>query len=125
MTDFYKLNVPDALKNLQTTDSGLDDAEVSKRQEQYGKNVLPVEEGTSWFQLIFGQFTDLTVIILIAAAVISALLGDTKDVIVIMAIVILNAILGVYQEYRAEKALAALSALQVPLVRVRRKGEIQ
>src|SRR5258705_12300747 len=107
MTDFYKLNVPDTLKNLQATDVGLDEAEVSKRHELYGKNVLPVDEGTNWFKLILGQFTDLMVIILIAAAVISALLGDTKDVIVILAIVILNAILGVYQEFRAEKALAA------------------
>jgi Ca2+-transporting ATPase len=125
MTDFYKLNVPDTLNSLQTTDAGLDEAEVSKRQAQYGKNALPIDEGTNWFKLILGQFTDLMVLILIAAAVISAFLGDTKDVVVILAIVILNAILGVYQEYQAEKALAALSAMQVPLVRVRRKGEIQ
>ncbi|MBZ0287641.1 MAG: HAD-IC family P-type ATPase, partial [Anaerolineae bacterium] len=125
MTDFYKLNVPDALKTLQATDSGLEEAEVQTRQAQYGKNLLPVGEGTNWFKLILGQFTDLMVIILIAAAVISAFLGDSKDVVVILAIVILNAILGVYQEYQAEKALAALSAMQVPLVRVRRKGEVQ
>jgi Ca2+-transporting ATPase len=98
MTDFYKLNVPDTLSNLQATDAGLDEAEVSKRQAQYGKNALPVDEGTNWLKLILGQFTDLMVLILIAAAVISAFLGDTKDVVVILAIVILNAILGVYQE---------------------------
>src|SRR5688572_12834559 len=126
MTDFYKLSVPDTLKSLQTTDTtGLTDAEISKRQEQYGKNALPVDAGTNWVKLIVGQFTDLMVLILIAAAVISLFLGDTKDVIVIMAIVILNAILGTYQEYQAERALAALSAMQVPLVRVRRNGKIQ
>ena len=126
MTDYYKLSVADTLTDLKTTPStGLNDAEVSQRLAQYGKNALPVDAGTNWFKLILGQFTDLMVIILIAAAVISAFLGDTKDVVIIMAIVLLNAVLGVYQEYQAERALAALSAMQVPLVRVRRNGEVQ
>ena len=126
MTDFYKLSVPDTLKTLETNDkTGLTDGEVSKRLEQYGKNALPVDAGTNWVKLVVGQFTDLMVLILIAAAAISLFLGDTKDVIVILAIVILNAILGIYQEYQAERALAALSAMQVPLVRVRRNGEVQ
>ena len=90
-------------------EQGLSEAEVIRRRTTYGKNSLPVEENTNWLQLVLGQFKDLMVIILIAAAVISALLGDTKDVIVILAIVILNAIIGTYQEFQAEKALAALS----------------
>ena len=126
MPDFYKLSVDETLSELKTqAESGLTEADARQRQTEYGKNALPVDSGTNWFQLIFGQFTDLMVIILIVAAVISAFLGDTKDVIVIMAIVILNAILGVYQEYQAEKALAALSAMQVPLVRVRRGGRVE
>lgn len=126
MQDFYKLDIAESLAQLESNPAnGLSDAEVTRRQGEYGKNSLPAGEGTNWLKLVLGQFTDLMVIILIAAAVISAFLGDTKDVIVILAIVILNAILGTYQEFQAEKALAALSALQVPLVRVRRKGEIQ
>ncbi len=126
MSEFYKLSVEQTLAELESKiESGLDDQEVSKRQEKYGLNVLPTDEGTNWVQLILGQFTDLMVIILIIAAIISFFLGDAKDVIVILAIVILNAVLGVYQEFRAERALAALNALQVPLVRVRRKGEIR
>ncbi len=126
MQDFYQLDIAESLKRLKTSvETGLSDAEVEQRRIEYGKNSLPVGEKTNWFKLILGQFTDLMVIILIVAAVISAFLGDTKDVIVILAIVILNAILGTYQEFQAEKALAALSALQVPLVRVRRKGEVQ
>ncbi|MBL8154195.1 MAG: HAD-IC family P-type ATPase, partial [Anaerolineae bacterium] len=125
MTDFYQYAVDETLQELKTSAHGLPDAEVSQRQMTYGRNVLPAGEKTNWFKLILGQFTDLMVIILIAAAVISALLGDTKDMVVILAIVILNAILGTYQEYQAERALAALSAMQVPLVRVRRKGAIQ
>ena len=65
------------------------------------------------------------VIVLIVAAVISALLGEATDVIVILAIVGLNALLGIYQEYQAEQALAALSRLQVPRARARRAGTVQ
>ena len=64
------------------------------------------------------------VIILLVAAGISWFLGDVKDVVVILAIVLLNAVLGISQEYRAEQALAALGALQVPQVRVRRRGAV-
>ncbi|HEX2905287.1 MAG TPA: HAD-IC family P-type ATPase, partial [Phototrophicaceae bacterium] len=125
MPEFYKLGTEETLTQLQTTGDGLLDTQAVERQGQYGKNALPTESGTPWYKILLGQFTDLMVIILIAAAVISAFLGDSKDVIVIMAIVILNAILGTYQEYQAEKALAALSAMQVPLVRVRRGGVIK
>jgi Ca2+-transporting ATPase len=124
-TEFHTLSVTDTLSTLKTTaEKGLSETEVQQRQVEYGKNILPSGEKTNWIQLILQQFSDLMVIILIVAAIISAFLGDTKDVVVILAIVILNAILGIYQEYQAEKALAALSKLQVPQVRVRRKGEV-
>lgn len=125
MPDFYKLEINEALTTLTVdAENGLTKAEVNKRQAEHGKNALPVGEGTNWVELIVGQFTDLMVIILLVAAVISFFLGDVKDVIVIMIIVILNAMLGIYQEYRAEKAIAALGAMQVPLVRLLRDGEI-
>ncbi|MDX1994636.1 MAG: cation-translocating P-type ATPase [bacterium] len=125
MTDFFRLSVADALKELDSrVDLGLTDAQVSERQATYGKNALPAGEGTNWVQLVVGQFTDLMVLILIAAAVISFFAGESSDVIVILIIVVLNAALGIYQEYRAEQSLAALSKLQVPQVRVRRDGAI-
>src|SRR5690606_37169424 len=125
MPELYQLNVQEALAELDTNiETGLSTVGVQQRQAKYGRNILPTGEGTNWVQLIVGQFTDLMVIILIVAALISFFLGDAKDVVVILAIVILNAALGIYQEYRAEQALAALSALQVPLVRVRRDGEV-
>ena len=103
---------------------GLSDADAITRQQEFGKNALPSDDGVNWLQLILGQFTDVMVIVLIVAAAISALLGEATDVIVILAIVALNALLGIYQEYQAEQALAALSRLQVPQVRVRRGGHI-
>jgi Ca2+-transporting ATPase len=124
MADFYRHDVEHALAELQTTYEGLTADEVTRRQEQHGKNTLPTESGASLLKLIISQFTDIMVIILIVAAIISLFLGDVKDVVVILVIVILNAALGTYQEYRAEQALAALGAMQVPLVRIRRNGEV-
>lgn len=125
MPEFFRLEIAETLAELHTSQEvGLTAKDAGSRQTQYGKNSLPADAGTNWFELIAGQFKELMVIILLIAAAISLFLGDTKDVIVIMAIVILNALLGIYQEYQAERALAALSALQVPLVRVRRDGEI-
>ncbi|MCB9453946.1 MAG: cation-translocating P-type ATPase [Anaerolineaceae bacterium] len=125
MPEYFRLDTAETLAHLQTQqETGLTAAETAKRQAEHGKNSLPTDAGTNWVELIVGQFKELMVIILLVAAAISLFLGDSKDVIVIMAIVVLNAILGIYQEYQAERALAALSALQVPLVRVRRGGEI-
>ncbi|MCA9887837.1 MAG: ATPase, partial [Anaerolineae bacterium] len=126
MDQYYRLEAIEALEQLNVDrETGLSSAEAAKRREQYGPNELPRDEGINWFQLISGQFTDLMVIILIIAAVISALLGETTDVVVILIIVALNAALGIYQEYQAEQALAALSAMQVPMVRVRRDNEVR
>lgn len=124
MPDYYHLDVEQALAELQTNYQGLSDAEGASRQEKYGKNKLPTESGANLFKLIISQFADIMVIVLIVAAIISLVLGDVKDVVVILVIVVLNAALGTYQEYRAEQALAALSAMQVPLVRVRRAGDV-
>ena len=65
------------------------------------------------------------VLILIVAAVISGILGETTEVIVIMIIVVLNAALGFTQEYRAEKSMAALKKMAVPKVRVKRDGRVR
>ena len=125
MADAYLQDASAVLADLAVDPAqGLADAEARARQDQYGKNALPSDEGVNWTQLILGQFKDVMVIILIVAAVISAILGEATDVVVILAIVVLNAMLGIYQEYQAEQALAALSRLQVPQVRVRRGGHI-
>ena len=125
MLETFRKDVHAVLEELDVdVTQGLDDTEVTSRISKFGKNALPTDDGTNWVQLILGQFTDVMVIVLIVAATISALLGEATDVIVILAIVALNAMLGIYQEYQAEQALAALSRLQVPQVRVRRGGQI-
>ena len=126
MAETYRQDAQSTLSELGVDKTlGLDDAEIQSRLEQFGRNALPTDRGVNWARLILGQFTDVIVIILIVAAFISALLGEATDVIVILAIVALNAMLGIYQEYQAEQALAALSRLQAPQVRARRGGQIR
>ncbi len=107
------------------TDQGLDSNTVSKRLEVYGTNEL-VEKGiTSPWAILWEQLTNPLVLLLLLAAGISLVLGKVDSVIAIMAIVILNAVLGVFQEYRAEQAMAALKKMAAPLVRVRRERKVQ
>jgi P-type Ca2+ transporter type 2C len=123
MSDWYKLNYAEVLQTLGTdSENGLSEAEVVRRLEKYGANEL-IEHGmrSPWL-ILREQLTETMVIILLIAAVISAVMGDYKDAIAILAIVMLNTILGFNQEYRAEKAMAALKKLAVPIVRVRREG---
>ena len=126
MTDFYRKTAAESLAELKTERAtGLTSSEAAARVAEYGPNSLPAGEGTNLLKLLFEQFTDIMVIMLIIAAGISLVLGETVDFVVILIIVVLNAALGVYQEFRAEQALAALSAMQVPLVRLLRDGEVR
>ena len=85
---------------------------------------MPERGVKSPWLILWEQLTGLMVVILIVAAVVSGVLGDWKDAIAILAIVVLNAVLGFSQEFRAEKAMAALKQLAVPTVRVRRDGHV-
>ncbi len=125
MADFYAVTAQQALEELGVDPSkGLAAEEIASRQQQYGLNALPTEEGESPWAILFAQFKEFMVLVLLGAAVISTLIGDLKDTLIILAIVVLNALLGFYQEYKAERALEALSAMQVPMVRVRRAGHV-
>lgn len=106
-------------------DTGLDETEAAVRRQQYGPNELQERGGVSPARLLLAQFSNTMVMILIAAAVVSGFLGKVTETAAIAAIVILFALLGFFQEYRAEQAMAALKRLAVPLVRVRRGGELR
>ncbi|MGD9146035.1 MAG: cation-translocating P-type ATPase [Anaerolineae bacterium] len=125
MPDWYRTDANEVLARLNTdAEAGLSSAEALKRLAEYGSNEL-VERGVkSPWRILWEQLTGLMVVILIVAAVVSGALGDWKDAVAIMAIVVLNALLGLSQEYRAEKAMAALKQLAVPVVKARRDGHI-
>ena len=108
--------------NLQT---GLTDQEVAARRASYGANELAARGGKHPLRILWEQISSTMVLILIAAAVISGLLGKATETVAIGAIVVLFALLGFVQEYRAEQAMAALKKLAVPMVRARRGGNVQ
>jgi P-type Ca2+ transporter type 2C len=126
MSNWYKLNIADVLQALDTdSEQGLSETEVTRRFAKYGANELTEHGRKSPWRILLEQLAATMVIILILAAVISAVMGDYQDTIAIMAIVLLNTILGFSQEYRAEKAMAALKKLAMPTVKVRRSGYLQ
>ena len=123
MSDWYKKETSEALQELGVTlEQGLTQSEVVNRLEKFGPNELLDRGGKSPWKIILEQLTGVMTIVLIVAAVVSLFLGDMEDAIAILAIVILNTVLGFSQEYRAEKAMAALKKMAVPHVRVRRDG---
>ena len=126
MSDFYQHDSADVLTQLNVNASrGLTEAEAARRLKEYGRNELVGTGIRSLWGILWGQLTALMVLILIGAAVVSALMADYKDAIAIVVIVVLNTLLGFGQEYRAEKAMAALRKLSLPFVRVRRDAELE
>ena len=103
---------------------GLSPSEAEARLAKFGRNELVEKGGRTPLKIFWEQITATMVLILIAAAVVAGLLGDTKNTIAIGAIVLLYAVLGFVQEYRAEQAIAALKKLSVPEVRVFRDGKL-
>lgn len=99
---------------------GLSSEEAKQRLEQIGANQLSEGKQISPISLFIQQFRDFMVLVLLAATLISGLLGEYTDAIAIITIVILNAILGFVQEFRAEKSLSALKKLSAPVARVLR-----
>lgn len=103
--------------------TGLDPAEASLRLEKYGLNQLVEGKKASFLQMVLDQLKSFVIILLIVAAVVSAILGDWVEAGAILAIVILNAVMGVVQESRAEQALAALKKMAAPEAQVLRGGK--
>jgi P-type Ca2+ transporter type 2C len=121
---FHEMQIEQVEKSLETDfSSGLSQEEVKKRINLHGLNELDEGEKQSALLLFFSQFKDFMVVVLLAATLISGLLGEYIDAIAIIAIVIINGFLGFFQERRAEKSLQALKALSAPQVSVLRDGQ--
>jgi Ca2+-transporting ATPase len=122
--NWHLLPLTEISQLLNTTPSGIDNITAAQRLNEYGKNELAEKKKISVFVLLLHQFKDVMIIVLLVAAVIAFAIGDLKDTIVILAIVILNAVIGFMQEYRAEKAIAALKKMASHKATVRRGGNI-
>lgn len=132
MKNSHSINKDKVLLELETDiDKGLSPQEAQRRLMSYGLNQLGEDEKVPLWKRFLLQFVDAMVLILIAAAILSALMALKEgglegwiDVLVIMAIVMVNAILGVYQEGKADQALAALKKMSSPQTKVVRGGEV-
>ena len=119
---WHTLSPQEVLEHLRVRDNGLTSAQVAERLAQYGPNQLTESPRPGFLAMLWDQFNNFIVMLLIVASVISALLGEWIDASAIMSIVLLNAILGIVQERRAEEALAALKKLAAPEAHIMRDG---
>jgi len=122
---FHTIATDRALNYLKTEINGLSETEASQRLLSFGRNELQEGRKKTLLGMFIEQFKSVMVLILILAAVISGFLGELTDTAIIMAVVILNAVLGIVQESKAEKALAALKQMSKPFAKVRRGGEVK
>ena len=120
---YYKLSAEETAKSLDTNlESGLDYTSAQARIASSGANTLAEQKSVTVFESIRRQLNEPMIYILLAAVVLSAILGEWLDAIVIMAIVVLNAVIGTVQEQKAEKSLEALRKLTVTRCIVVRDG---
>lgn len=120
--NWHLLPLADITRLLNTTPSGIDQVSAIQRLVEVGKNQLIDKKKKNVWQMLFDQLKDFMILVLIAAALVSGVLGDITDAIVILVIVVINALVGFIQEYRAEKAMAALKSMAANQARVLREG---
>ena len=101
---------------------GLTEAEAARRLARHGPNALLEKPSRPPWRMFAAQFADFMILVLIAAAVVSGLVGDVKDTLTIVVIVLLNAVIGFVQEFRAERAMAALKQMSESNALVLRDG---
>ena len=128
---WQSFNIHEIERKFRTNiEKGLTKEEALNRQKEYGENKLEEQKKESLFVRFLKQFNDFMIIILIIAAIVSALVSywqgenDYIDSIIIISIVVLNAVMGVLQEAKAEKSLEALKSMSAPMAKVRRNGRV-
>ena len=128
---WHTKNIKEIEKELRTNiKTGLGDKDVLIRQDEFGKNKIEEGKKESLLVKFINQFKDFMIIILIIAAIISAVVsylegtGDYFDSIIIIAIVLFNGLMGLIQEAKAEKSIEALKKMSAPVAKVRRNGKV-
>jgi Ca2+-transporting ATPase len=123
---FFNKTIEEVLNKLDTDPiTGLTQKEVDIKTEKFGLNQLASKKPKTIISLFFAQLNDILIYILIAAAVVSAILGETSDAVIIAIVIIINATVGIIQESKAEKALDALKKLSTPKAVVKRDGQLK
>ncbi|MEQ1635301.1 MAG: HAD-IC family P-type ATPase [Methylococcales bacterium] len=121
--DWHTLSVGQVLDNLASSlTDGLTQMAAVAGLKRYGANQLAEKPSRPAWHLLLAQFKSILILVLIVAAILAAVIGDLKDGIVILIVVVINALLGFYQEFQAEKSLAALKKMLALKATVRRDG---
>ncbi len=110
------------LEELETNRNGLTSADAEGRLKKYGLNRLEEKSGRNVLVIFYEQFKNMLVLLLLFASLLSTFLGMFVDAVVIGVVIILNAFLGFWQEFKAEKAIAALRNLTTSRITVIRNG---
>jgi Ca2+-transporting ATPase len=122
---WHALDIQEVCRELETgVTRGIGTGEATGRLKKYGGNSLRGQPPRSLWSMFLGQMREALVIILLAAAVVSGILGEWEDTLVILVIVVFNAVIGVFQENKAENALRALKAMTKPLAKAVRDGHV-
>jgi P-type Ca2+ transporter type 2C len=123
--NWHLLNQQEIFEMLGAKPGGLQQVIAEEKLEIHGHNELVREKKKPLWLKFLLQFKDFMIIVLMAAAIISGIMGDVTDTVIILIIVMLNAIIGFVQEYRAEKAVEALRNMAAPNATVMRDGNIK
>jgi Ca2+-transporting ATPase len=115
--------VETVLSRLSSSPAGLSGAEAARRLAEHGPNEIGIAKGPSPWALLFGQFQNVLIVILLVATALSAFLGHWVEAIAIAVIVIFAVLLGFIQEHRAERAIEALREMAAPTATVVREGQ--
>lgn len=122
---WFSKSSEEVLKEFQTNSiTGLTSKEVEQKKKQFGLNKFATKKPRTKIQMFFSQLQDILIYILIAAAILSAVVGEVSDTIIIGVVILINAIVGMVQEAKAEKALDALKQLSTPKAIVKRDSEL-
>ncbi len=122
--EWHRLTSDETLSRLRSGVDGLSRLEAQQRLAEHGPNRLPEAGRRTLLGMLLHQFADFMIGVLLAAAVVSGIVGEPPDTIAILVIVLLNAVIGAVQEYRAERAVAALREMATPEAQVRRGGQL-
>jgi Ca2+-transporting ATPase len=122
-TNWHLLTPDETALELKCSSKGLTNHEAKKRLLEHGQNQLKDKKKRSAIQMFIYQFKDLMILILVAAAIVSGLIGDTTDTFIILAIILINALVGFIQEYNAAKAMEALKVMASSNSQVIRDGK--
>ncbi|OGW54617.1 MAG: ATPase, partial [Nitrospirae bacterium RBG_19FT_COMBO_55_12] len=119
---WHQKNIEEVIEELGSSLQGLSAAKAQELLLEHGPNELTEKKKRTLFMMFLDQFKDFMILVLIAAAIISGIIGDATDTIAIVVIVALNAVIGFVQEYRAEKAMALLRKMAAQFALVIRDG---